>query len=259
MAKRTVVDESPWIFVFGSNLRGRHGKGGAKFAAEFKGAVEGVGEGLSGLSYAIPTKDHAINTLPFEVVSESVKRFLEFAKEHSELQFQVSKVGCGLAGLDETMMMELFADASENCMLPGVWRRKLGMPCRQSIIIAGSRDFSSQTLMDSKMDRIISLMDNPVIISGGARGADTMGEDYAKNRGLDCEVYPARWKSTQRKRAGFIRNTLMAWRSTHLVAFWDGVSNGTSNMIETAKGEGLETRTIVFGPAKRNNPSPGKM
>ncbi len=73
------------IFVFGSNLAGRHGKGAALFARQKHGAVYGQGVGLQGHSYAIPTKDEQLRTLPLEAIREHVEEFKRFAAEHREL------------------------------------------------------------------------------------------------------------------------------------------------------------------------------
>lgn len=98
------------IFVFGSNLAGRHGKGAALFARQQHGAIYGQGIGLQGNSYAIPTKDHAIKTLPLSEISKHVKNFIQFAKAHPELNFNVTRIGCGLAGYKDTDIAPMFLD-----------------------------------------------------------------------------------------------------------------------------------------------------
>lgn len=106
------------IFVFGSNLAGRHGKGAALFARKHHGAIYGQGIGLQGNSYAIPTKDEKIRTLPLTTIEEHVKVFLKFAKDHEELVFNVTAIGCGLAGYTPKDIAPLFLDYSENVNLP---------------------------------------------------------------------------------------------------------------------------------------------
>lgn len=86
------------IFVFGSNQAGRHGKGAALFARKHHGAKYGQGYGLQGQSYAIPTKDEHIKTLPLDTIQIYIEDFIKFAKEHPELTFNITKIGCGLAG-----------------------------------------------------------------------------------------------------------------------------------------------------------------
>ena len=110
------------IFVFGSNLSGRHGRGAALSAREHHGAVSGKGVGLQGTSYAIPTKDHALRAIPLDQIAHYVKRFIEFAKEHSELRFEVTRVGCGMAGYSDKQMAPLFMGAPKNCQLPEEWK-----------------------------------------------------------------------------------------------------------------------------------------
>ena len=86
------------IFVFGSNLAGRHGKGAALHAARTYGAVYGVGEGLTGNAYAIPTKGKQLQILPLADIHKSVDEFLRFAVSRPDLLFMLTPVGCGLAG-----------------------------------------------------------------------------------------------------------------------------------------------------------------
>jgi hypothetical protein len=96
------------IFVFGSNLAGRHGKGAAKIALQRFNASYGQPEGLQGQSYAIPTKDKRLTTLPLEKISSHVQTFLSFAASHPHLEFLVTPIGCGLAGYQEQDIAPLF-------------------------------------------------------------------------------------------------------------------------------------------------------
>lgn len=86
------------IFVFGSNLAGRHGKGAAKHAALHFGAKNGVGEGVTGLSYAIPTKGKNLERLPFEDIDAAICRFINHAKETPKAIYHLTPIGTGLAG-----------------------------------------------------------------------------------------------------------------------------------------------------------------
>lgn len=109
------------IFVFGSNLAGRHGKGAALFAKQNHGAIYGQGIGLQGDSYAIPTKDEHLKTLPLPRIKEYVDEFLDFARTHPELEFGVTRIGCGLAGYKDHEIAPMFAGAPSNCSLPVEW------------------------------------------------------------------------------------------------------------------------------------------
>ena len=112
------------IFVFGSNLAGRHGAGAALEARRNWGAGYGVGSGRTGKAYAIPTKDWKIRTLPLISIRVYVNDFIQYAIDHPELKFLVTKIGCGLAGLDESVIASMFDNAPANCVLPNGWGSK---------------------------------------------------------------------------------------------------------------------------------------
>ena len=103
------------IFVFGSNLEGLHGGGAALLAYERFGAVWGQGAGLQGKSYGIPTMHGGI-----DAIAPYVDEFIAFAREHRELKFLVTEIGCGIAGFTVGEMAPLFKDAmdEENIYLP---------------------------------------------------------------------------------------------------------------------------------------------
>ena len=104
------------VFVFGSNLAGYHGGGAAADAMKYYGAIFGVGEGIQGNSYGIPTKDHSVvRSLSLAEVKNGVDRFLKFAKESTHLTFHITAIGCGLAGFTREQIIPLFKDAPTNC------------------------------------------------------------------------------------------------------------------------------------------------
>lgn len=106
------------IFVFGSNLAGIHGAGAAKFAVKNHGAKYGQGWGLQGESFAIPTKDGNIKTLPLTSIKTYVDKFKAYAKEHPELTFQLTPIGCGLAGYKPSDIGPMFKDSPPNVVIP---------------------------------------------------------------------------------------------------------------------------------------------
>ena len=113
------------IFVFGSNLMGIHGAGAAKFARQNHGAIYGLGVGLQGSSYAIPTKDGNIVTLPLTMIKLYVDQFIGFARNRKDLTFNVTAIGCGLAGYTPEQIAPLFNNAPENCKLPEEFKEVL--------------------------------------------------------------------------------------------------------------------------------------
>ena len=113
------------IFVFGSNLAGIHGAGAAKEAYHRFKARFWVGEGPTGQSYAIPTKDMQIATRPIDEVAESIRKFQEYAASRPDLQFYITRVGCGLAGFLDKQIAPLFKGSTQNCIFPEEWRQYL--------------------------------------------------------------------------------------------------------------------------------------
>jgi len=103
------------IFVFGSNLQGYHGAGAARMALDKFGAVWGQGVGLQGQSYAIPTMEGGVET-----IKPYVDEFIDFAKQHPEYQFLLTRVGCGIAGFTNEEIAPLFVEALklENVKFP---------------------------------------------------------------------------------------------------------------------------------------------
>lgn len=116
------------------------------------------------------------------------------------------------------------------------------------VIIAGGRDFNDLSLLSLICDRLlikVTRLYNVIILSGTARGADKLGEQYAQNSNFMIERYPAEWETHGRK-AGIIRNQQMADKADALIAFWDGNSKGTQNMIASARKKGLPVRVIRY-------------
>jgi hypothetical protein len=109
------------IWVFGSNAAGRHGAGAAKAALQY-GAVYGVGVGLVGQSYALPTKDKSIQTLPLNVIKSHVDDFLKFATNHPDLTFFVTRIACGLANYVDSQIAPMFVNAPINCNFAEQWQ-----------------------------------------------------------------------------------------------------------------------------------------
>jgi hypothetical protein len=115
------------IFVFGSNLSGRHGKGAAKQALTW-GAIWGQGAGLQGRTYGIPSKNASITrTLSVKEIKPFVDDFIQFAKDNQNLIFLVTEIGCGLANLTPKEIAPLFKEAIdiENIHLPKRFWHKL--------------------------------------------------------------------------------------------------------------------------------------
>ena len=121
----------------------------------------------------------------------------------------------------------------------------------KKVIIAGGRDFDDYLSLDDFVCRCLGeipggFQDMDIqIISGGAKGADSLGERFAKDENIPLIKFPANWNK-HGKAAGPIRNKQMAETGDILIAFWDGNSRGTKNMIDLALEYGLETHIYRY-------------
>ena len=120
------------------------------------------------------------------------------------------------------------------------------------VIIAGSRSFNNYKLLEEKMDFFLkNKIDknkpyfNIEIVSGTARGADTLGEKYAKEKGFALKKFPANW-DLYGKKAGYIRNREMRDYADVCVVFWDGESKGSKHMINLAKEDNMPIRVVMY-------------
>lgn len=123
------------------------------------------------------------------------------------------------------------------------------------LIIAGTRDFENYYLLCREVDLVIHNLKRKhlnaeiVIVSGTARGADFLGERYAKEHGYAVKRFPANW-DLYSKQAGYVRNREMLDFAKEqigvLVAFWDGCSQGTKNMINISQNENLDVYVVRF-------------
>lgn len=113
------------LFVFGSNLAGVHGAGAAKFAHNELGAKWGCGMGYTGRCYAIATKDLEIETMSLYLIECQVMLFKKLAFENSRFDYIISKIGCGLAGYDDSEIAPMFKLAPDNCIFHEDWKEYL--------------------------------------------------------------------------------------------------------------------------------------
>ena len=121
--------------------------------------------------------------------------------------------------------------------------------------IVGSRSFADQALAFRVLDRVRSKV--AIVVSGGARGADSFGEAWAKARGIQTRVIRPDWKRFGRS-AGFRRNGEIVAASQALVAFWDGASRGTADSIARAKEKGIPVHVVRFGDRSRDGSPRGR-
>ena len=120
--KENTLPQKGWVWVFGSNLAGRHGLGAAKVAHVNFGAPYGAHSGAMGQAYAIPTKDKSLRTLPIEIIKERIDTFMEDAHGNPKKRYFVTRVGCGLAGYTDAEIAPLFKGSPANCSFSEGWK-----------------------------------------------------------------------------------------------------------------------------------------
>lgn len=114
------------------------------------------------------------------------------------------------------------------------------------LIIAGGREFKKSSATFQHIDKLLSKQFKGIeIVSGGARGADAVGEEYALSRNLQVKLFEAEW-DTYGKSAGYRRNAEMAAYADGLLAYWDGESKGTKHMIDLARAKDLKVIIVKY-------------
>lgn len=236
-----------WIFVFGSNEAGRHGKGAALMAKELYGAQGGVGEGFAGRSYALPTKDQNLRTREIEEVRGSVATFLEIAEQRPHLKFQVTRLGCGLAGFTDEQIAPMFEDAPRNVLLPRRWLKVLGKgPDEFRVVVSGSVELSDFDLVAERLDLLLGQVSDPVtIVTGTQPGVEQLAETYAGKRHLGLVRF-IEVDQAFKDRSYQVANETMAWFSDAVALFWDGQEFKYQHLLDVAKREELPVRETQF-------------
>lgn len=191
--------ELRYVWVFGSNLKGIHGKGAALSAKRHHTATTGLGEGVSigqFCSYALPTKDRTIRTLSTQAIQQHVESFLVEVVTHPNWIFTVTRVGCGLAGLLDTTMVELFKEAFKvlkidnippNLDLPADWVKL--MDYKGEVVAGYKLNEVSANLLPTDLD--VSLLISTSHSDPMEREAIDKGIDFIR-----IPIYPERYSET---------------------------------------------------------------
>ena len=119
------------------------------------------------------------------------------------------------------------------------------------VIIAGGRDFDNYEMLSDTMKNLNIIVSE--VVCGGANGADLLGKEWAERNGIPVKMFPADWDQYG-KSAGFIRNHDMAEYADFLVAFWDGESRGTKNMIDTMRQLKKHGKVVKYEQKRNGSP-----
>ena len=211
-----------------------------------------LGTYSNGAVIAFPTKNHWRDTSSIELIRKSCHELNALIETRGFKKVLLPRPGCGNGGLNWNEVKAIIEPILSDKVYI-VSKQSISQPTKVEddytrIIVAGGRDFNNYALVEEKLDHYLKFL-NPhkvIIVSGGARGADSLGERYAKENGYKLERYPADWNGPHGKSAGFVRNRQMAEVSNALIAFWDRKSNGTRHMVTTATKLGLKVRIVEY-------------
>ncbi len=214
------------VFVFGTDLAGKHRNESAATAVEFHAAATAKGSGASGNAYAIPYRSSNDELLPAEVITNYLDSLFELARSEPHRLFQVARFGCEAGAHGDAGMARLFARAPANCLLPGLWLRALNdqQPARVLLFDPGAhlKDKAWQKQLRQYLDLNVPLWNVPAveIVSVGNARAVVANDIATKALGLKHRVFGP-------NEAYYGRNAPMAaemraiWYSTHLVSIVD--------------------------------------
>lgn len=245
------------VFVFGSNRRGIHGAGAALHARKWFGAIDGQGEGPMGswverglsrpACYAIPTKEDPKRSLPLDAVAGHVEAFLAYARQMPSIPFQVTRIGCGLAGFSDSQIAPMFENAPSNCMLPGVWVARKHLETAR-VIVAGNLGALSKVGAFRKLGTLTKNLWSWGGLEFVPRMGDAVADLFVEQADRSGLSWPATRISAQPERFGAeaqsVRDQQLLWYSTHLIAFDDGIDVTTRRFISDAKKSGIAVRVV---------------
>ena len=259
---RVAYKDKPVTFVFGSNLAGRHGKGAAKWAHDYFGAIYGKGVGEQNSCYAIPTKSKHLKTLGISEIFKYVHDFITYSRNHPNITFQLTPIGCGLAGYTPKDIAPLFIDLPDNVLIPEEFEDCIPVTTHPTrLLISGSRGISGSVTLADKISRLTQSLDSSkmAVICRTMNGADTIGKQWAEDNEIDITECTPRWQSINSPTATIARspsgkeynanaiydlNAHMVAMATHAILIWDGISTETQHLNKLLEYAKIKKRII---------------
>jgi hypothetical protein len=227
------------IFVFATDEGGRHGNALAQLAVSRWGAVRQCGKGISGNSYAIPVQTRSGEKFARERLQAEAEEFKQFARENSERQFILSRLGCDELGFSDAKMAPLLAECGVNVTEPGKWLRRRD-PRHCVIAIVGSLKSDHQPSIAWALEMMAGFSGKP----SGYVVSDDDGADQVALGVLTAQGANVRVETIDREiyggRAVAIRNRMLALPATHVLVMDSGSDAKCAHMRKTAAAEGLE-------------------
>jgi hypothetical protein len=214
------------VYVFGTDLGGRHEQDSALVAVRLHGAEAGKGSGATGNAYAIPYRNTRLELLPLDVIGNYTESFLRHAASQADTRFQVARFACETGAYGDSEMARLFKGAPRNCRLPGLWARSLDprLPVRLLVFDPGAhlKDERWQAALQRYLNLNVPLWNAPsveLVSSGTARGV-VAADAAARKLGLKHRVIAAN-EAYYGRNAQFAVEYLAIWYATHLLAIID--------------------------------------
>lgn len=231
------------IFVFGSNLAGRHGKGAALEALNNYGAKLGVGEGPSGRSYGIPTKDAQIRSRTLTEIRPAVAKFLTYAQDNPKLWFQVTRVGCVLAGFKDEQIAPLFQHHTPNVLLPGLWRKIINPNARDQLIVVGNVTPTDKPRSLAALNHAHKHANFGSLLINDNDDMAALLKEWAIEKNVQIENFnprPNRWGHNALTR----QQRQLCWQGTHLIV----LQSTPDTHLEIFAGQAKNERLKVWSP-----------
>ena len=232
---------SDTVFVFGSNLAGQHLGGAAAFAAKHFNAEFGIGEGPTGKSYAVPTKDEHLDSLPLTDIQWHVEQLLAYARTQRDARFQVTRISCGLAGFTDQQIAPMFKKTSDNLFVPGRWMVLNRQLDRARLFVEGDSTFTAERIEKTLNECTAPWGKNIEVVTTGVGEVNDIVRAWARRKELP-------WTPFLVDSAKFgdlgevVLDGQLGWYCTHAIVYHDQIDGPYSRRMEAMRKEGLKLR-----------------
>jgi hypothetical protein len=231
---------SDTVFVFGSNLSGKHQDGVAAFAAKHYKAEFGIGEGPTGKSYAVPIADEHLENLPIIDIQWHVEQLLAYARTQREARFQLTRLGCGVGGFTDMQLAPMFKKTSDNLFVPGRWMAINHQLDRARLFVEGDSTFTAERIEKTLNECTLPWGPNIEVVTTGVGVVNDIVRAWARRKDLPWTPFLAD-HTRFGEEADEILDTQIAWYCTHAIVYHENVDR-ESRRMEALRKEGLKLR-----------------
>lgn len=250
-----IEDIDDLVLVYGSDLSGTHEKGLPQWAARFRGASDGVAEGRTGQAYAIPTKDEHGRALPMTRIRSGLWRFAAEVSSTPGVFYQMTKIGCGPARIQEAKILALIDEAGlpDRVHLPGTWNTRIH-PERMRVAVVVDLIHRNDRQIRADLDALLRYAGKTQrqmeVVTPDTAPMDRAVVDWAETQGVALRIVQTHYL----KYAGAaeqVRTVTMLWYATHLLAYPVGQAREVLRTAHLARAMGVITtvRDTIDTPA----------